>query len=99
MKIEIDTDELVEFYKEEWKVDISFASDLKEFLAAFCKKKIEGKEEPAEEETVLDGGGSQTDSGVLRNGEERYALRSDKGAEGYPQESVALGLCSGKSWS
>lgn len=50
MKIEIDTDELAEFYDDEWREDITFADDLKAFLAAFCKKKIEGKEEIDEPE-------------------------------------------------
>lgn len=50
MKIEIDTDELAEFYEEEWQEVIAFADDLKAFLAAFCKKKIEGKEEIDEPE-------------------------------------------------
>ena len=49
MKIEIDTDELAEFFEEEWHEDIiSTTDELKEFLAAFCKKKIEGKEEKEE---------------------------------------------------
>lgn len=40
MKIEIDTDELAEFYDNEWREDIAFGDDVKAFLTAFCKKKI-----------------------------------------------------------
>lgn len=51
MKIEINTDELAEFFEEEWHEDIiSTTDELKEFLAAFCKKKIENKEEMDEPE-------------------------------------------------
>ena len=46
------------------------------------------EEESAEEEAVFNGGSSQTDSGVLWNGEERYTLRSDKGAEGHPENGA-----------
>lgn len=50
MKIEIDTDELAEFYDKKWHEDISSAEDLRSFLANFCKQKIEGEEEAADEE-------------------------------------------------
>lgn len=49
MKILIDTDELVEFFGEEWcSCDISTKEELKSFLVDFCKQKIEGKEEKEE---------------------------------------------------
>lgn len=51
MKILIDTDELVEFFGEGWwSCDISTKEELKSFLIDFCKQKIEGEEETAEEE-------------------------------------------------
>lgn len=50
MKVTIDTDELAEFYKNEWREVITSAEDLKSFLANFCKQKIEGEKETAEEE-------------------------------------------------
>jgi len=49
MKIEIDTDELVEFFGEGWcSCDISTKEELKSFLIDFCKQKIEGEEEKKE---------------------------------------------------
>lgn len=56
MKIEIDTDELAEFYEEEWQEDIAFADDLKAFLAAFCKKKIEDEKDEPEEKADMKAG-------------------------------------------
>ncbi len=51
MKILIDTDELVEFFGEGWdSCDISTKEELKSFLVDFCKQKIEGEKETAEEE-------------------------------------------------
>lgn len=51
MKILIDTDELVEFFGEGWcSCDISTKDELKSFLVDFCKQKIKGEEETAEDE-------------------------------------------------
>ena len=50
MKILIDTDELAEFYKNEWREVVTSAEDLRSFFANFCKQKIEGEEETTEDE-------------------------------------------------
>lgn len=51
MKILIDTDELLEFYRKKWREVVTSAEDLRSFLANFYKQKIEGEEEKEEQPT------------------------------------------------